>query len=190
MMSPFDFARPAATVAPDLIGARLLVDGVGGIIVEAEAYDRTDPASHSFRGPTKRNASMFGPPGRAYVYRSYGLHWCLNLVCEPGAAVLIRAIEPTDGLAAMEARRGTGGAPRLLCAGPGRLCQALAVTGALDGLPLDRAPFRFASRAAPAAIAIDRRIGISRGAETPWRFLLAGSQFASRPVQRTDVART
>lgn len=188
-MLPFDFARPAAVVAPQLIGARFLVDGVGGVIVEVEAYDRTDPASHSFRGPTKRNASMFGPPGRAYVYRSYGLHWCLNIVCEAGAAVLLRAIAPTDGLAEMAARRGTS-APRLLCAGPGRLCQALAVTGALDGLPLGQPPFRFEPCAEPVPLLTDRRIGITRGAETPWRFLMAGSPFISRPARPSDRVET
>ncbi len=161
----------------------VLVDGVGGVIVETEAYTPDDPASHSFRGPTPRNAAMFGPPGHAYVYRSYGIHWCLNFVCggdAPGSAVLIRALQPTAGLDAMAARRGLA-EPRRLVAGPGRLCQALAVTGAHDCLALDAPPFRLEQGAGAAAIATDRRIGISRAVENPWRFGLAGSPFVSRP---------
>src|SRR5438046_10507040 len=137
------FARSVHAVAPDLIGATLLVNGVGGIIVEVEAYHHTDPAAHSFRGPTPRNRVMFGPPGFAYVYRSYGIHWCANFVCEAegsASAVLIRALEPTHGLAAMRRRRDTEG-ERALCSGPGKLCEALAVAGQHSGLPLDRQPF-------------------------------------------------
>lgn len=179
------FRRPVPTVAAELIGATLTVDGVGGVVVETEAYDRTDPASHSFNGPTARNAAMFGPAGHAYVYRSYGMHWCLNLVCgaEPsGSAVLLRALRPTTGIEAMQARRASSEL-RQLCRGPGRLCQALGVTGALDGHPLDRPPFAIEARAAPVAIAQGRRVGITRGAETPWRFGLAGSPFLSRPLR-------
>lgn len=180
-----DFAADAVEVAERLIGVTLWVDGVGGVIVETEAYDRRDPASHSFGGPTPRNASMFGPPGRAYVYRSYGLHWCLNIVCGEaghGAAVLIRALEPTAGLQAMRERRGTDDA-RLLCAGPGRLCQALGVTRALDGLPLDAPPFRLLASPAPPTVLRGPRIGLTKAADVPWRFGLAGSRFLSRPLR-------
>ena len=137
------FARSVHDVAPELIGATLLVDGVGGVIVELEAYHHTDPAAHSYNGETERNAVMFGPPGFAYVYRSYGIHWCLNFACEEegsASAVLIRALEPTQGLGLMRRRRGLV-EPRALCSGPGKLGEALGVTHKHNGLALDRPPF-------------------------------------------------
>jgi DNA-3-methyladenine glycosylase len=179
------FARSVHAVAPDLIGATLLVDGVGGSIVEVEAYHHTDPAAHSFNGQTARNAVMFGPPGHVYVYRSYGIHWCVNFVCEPegsAAAVLIRALMPTADLATMRCRRGAV-SDRLLCSGPGRLCQALAITGAHNGAALDRAPFAVLARTAPAEVASGPRIGITKAAELPWRYGLKGSPFLSRPFR-------
>ena len=179
------FARPVHEVAPELIGATLLVDGVGGRIAEVEAYDQDDPASHGFRGRTARTASMFGPPGHAYVYRSYGVHWCLNLVCgEEGVpeAVLVRALEPTRRLELMRERRGLD-EPRLLCAGPGRLCQALAVTREHDGLPLGEPPFELHARAEEPEVAAGTRIGLTRAAELPWRYALKGSRFLSRPLR-------
>ena len=175
-------ARTVHEVAPELIGVTLLVDGVGGRIVELEAYDQEDPASHAFRGRTPRNAVMFGPPGYAYVYRSYGVHWCLNLVCdEPGRAeaALVRALEPTHGLEVMRARRGVE-AERALCSGPGKLCQALGVTRDHNGLPLDGPPFVLLARDTAPEIVTGLRIGITRGVETPWRYGLAGSPFLSR----------
>ena len=163
----------------------LLVGDVGGPIVEVEAYDSEDPAAHGFRGPTPRNRSMFGPPGRAYVYRSYGIHWCLNLVCEEegrAAAVLIRALEPRDGIVAMRDRRGLSD-PRLLCAGPGRICQALGVTGAHDGLSLDEPPFELRRDEDPPDVVAGVRIGISVATDLPWRYAAAGSRYLSRPLR-------
>jgi DNA-3-methyladenine glycosylase len=192
-MSVF-FARSVHEVAPELIGATLLVDGVGGAIVEVEAYDGEDPASHGFGGETARNASMFGPPGHAYVYRSYGIHWCLNLVCaERGRAeaVLVRALEPAHGVDVMRERRGLE-PERLLCAGPGRLCQALAITSEHDGLALDAPPFElFVDPRVRETVDVLRapRIGISRAAERPWRYLAAGSRFVSRPAPRSSAPR-
>jgi DNA-3-methyladenine glycosylase len=179
------FARSVHKVAPDLIGATLLFRGVGGRIVEVEAYHHTEPAAHSFNGRTARNAVMFGPPGYAYVYRSYGIHWCLNFVCEregSASAVLIRALEPTQGLASMRRRRGLTD-ERLLCSGPGRLCEALGVTGAHSGLPLDASPFQLEARAARVALAVGPRIGISKAMELHWRFGLKGSRFVSKPFR-------
>jgi DNA-3-methyladenine glycosylase len=179
------FARAVHQVAPELIGATLLVDGVGGTIVEVEAYDQDDPASHGFRGLTARTASMFGPPGHAYVYRSYGIHWCLNLVCaEAGRAeaALVRALEPTTGLATMRERRGLD-ASRALCSGPGKLCQALGISRTLDGLSLDEPPFELLARGSEPPLAVGPRIGITRAVEQPWRYGLAGSPFLSRPFR-------
>ncbi len=180
------FARSVHEIAPELIGVTLLVHGVGGPIVEVEAYDHEDPAAHGFRGRTERNATMFGPAGHAYVYRSYGIHWCLNLVCEPEGvadAVLIRALEPVHGVARMVDRRGLDH-PRLLAAGPGRLCQALGVTRDHDGLALDEPPFELLARDADPEIVQAPRIGITKAVERPWRYLLAGSPYVSRPAPR------
>ena len=182
------FARSVHEVAPELVGATLLVDGVGGLIVEVEAYDQEDPASHGFRGRTPRNASMFGPPGHAYVYLSYGIHWCLNLVCEPdgrASAVLVRALEPVHLVDTMRARRGLAG-ERLLCSGPGRLCQALGITREHDGRPLDAPPFELrAAEQAPDVVA-GPRVGISVAADLPWRYAVRASPFLSRPMRVSE----
>ena len=179
------FARSVHEVAPELIGATLLVDGIGGVIVEVEAYDQEDPASHGFRGPTPRTAAMVGPPGHAYVYRSYGIHWCITFVCDVegrAEAALVRALEPTRGLEAMRGRRGVD-ATRALCSGPGKLCQALGITREHDGLALDRTPFALYARESAPEIAAGPRIGITRAAELRWRYALAGSRFLSRPLR-------
>ena len=180
------FDRSVHEVAPDLLGASFFFAGVGGLIVEVEAYHQTDPAAHSYGGRTQRNAVMFGPPGCAYVYRSYGLHWCLNFVCEgegTASAVLIRALEPTAGLDLMRERRGVPKA-QMLCSGPGKLCQALAITRAHDGLPLDAAPFELRARAAPVPVVAGPRIGITKAVEEPWRYGVAGSRFLSKPFPK------
>jgi DNA-3-methyladenine glycosylase len=176
------FDRSVHKVAPELIGATLMVGGAGGVIVEVEAYHHTDPAAHSYRGPTERNGIMFGPPGYAYVYRSYGIHWCLNFVCEgegSASAVLIRALEPTAGIAAMRRRRGVP-EERALCSGPGKLCEALGVTIKHNGLALDRAPFELRARADRPEIVTGPRIGITKAVDEPWRYGLKGSKFLSK----------
>jgi len=181
------FARSVHKVAPDLIGATLLLNGVGGRIVEVEAYHHTDPAAHSFNGKTERNAVMFGPPGVAYVYRSYGIHWCVNVVCEPegsASAVLIRALEPTEGLPVMRRRRGLK-EERLLCSGPGRLCEALGITHAHNGLPLDKPPLVLLPRENEPEIVTGVRIGITKAADLPWRYGFKGSKFLSKPFPKT-----
>lgn len=177
------FARSVHEVAPDLIGATLLVNGVGGVIVEVEAYHHTDPAAHSYNGPTQRNAIMFGPPGYLYVYRSYGIHWCMNFVCEKegsASAVLLRAIEPTNGISAMRRRRGLHD-ERSLCSGPGKVCEALAVTNKHNGLALDAAPIAIYARRETPQIVTGVRIGITKAADKPWRYGLANSKFVSKP---------
>ena len=185
MTSAF-FRRSVHEVAPDLIGVELVVGGVGGVIVEVEAYDHDDPASHGYLNRrTPRNASMFLAGGHAYVYRSYGIHWCLNFVCgeaDVADAVLVRALEPTRGLEEMRVRRGVDEV-RLLCAGPGRLCQALAVTGALDGSALDEPPFELIPGPARLEVATGVRIGLTRAVERRWRYAARGSRFLSRPLR-------
>ena len=180
--------RSVHVVAPALVGWTLLVDGVGGRIVEVEAYAPEDPASHAHRGPTRRNATMFGPSGHLYVYRSYGIHWCANVTCgafERAEAVLLRAIEPTHGLEAMAARRGTGD-PRLLCSGPGRLTQALGIDGDHDGAALGRPPFRLLPPSQQVSVEATERIGISKGVELPWRYVERGSTWTSRGRRRAE----
>lgn len=182
------FDRSVHEVAPDLIGATFLFNGVGGLIVEVEAYHHTDPAAHSYRGETARNAVMFGPAGFAYVYRSYGIHWCVNVVCEAkgsASAVLIRALQPTQGIAAMQRRRGLDD-QRLLCSGPGRLCEALGITKVHDGLPLDRTPFELRARSGDIDIVAGPRIGITKAVDLPWRYGLKGSRFLSKPFRAVD----
>jgi DNA-3-methyladenine glycosylase len=179
------FDRSVHGVAPELIGATLLFNGAGGMIVEVEAYHHTDPAAHSYTGRTERNAVMFGPPGYAYVYRSYGIHWCLNFVCEEdgsASAVLIRALAPTQGLAAMRRRRGMRD-ERALCSGPGKLCEALGITRKQNGLALDRAPFELCARTGKPEIVTGVRIGITKAAEKPWRYGLKDSPFLSKPFR-------
>jgi DNA-3-methyladenine glycosylase len=177
------FARSVHEVAPDLIGATLLFNGVGGIIVEVEAYHHTEPAAHSFNGPTPRNRIMFGPPGFSYVYRSYGIHWCVNFVCEKvgeASAVLIRALQPTHGLVTMRRRRGLE-EERSLCSGPGKLCQALGITIKHSELPLDAPPYALYARVGKAEISTGVRIGITKAADLPWRYGLKDSRFVSKP---------
>jgi DNA-3-methyladenine glycosylase len=177
------FNRSVHEVAPDLIGAMLFVDGVGGRLVEVEAYNHTDPAAHSYRGQTERNAVMFGPPGYLYVYRSYGIHWCMNLVCEAAgsaSAVLIRAIEPTAGLPLMRRRRGLKD-ERLLCSGPGRLCEALGITRTQNAMALDQPPFALFARQGEVEVVAGPRIGLTKAADLPWRYGEKGSRFLSKP---------
>jgi len=162
------------------------VDGVGGVIVETEAYGPDDPASHAYGGKTRRSATLFGPPGRLYVYRSYGIHWCANAVCGKdgvGTGVLLRALEPTHGLDRMRARRGVHDLA-LLCAGPGRLTQALGLTGEHDGFPLDRPPFELTA-GDPVEVVAGTRVGITRAVDRPWRYSLKGSSYVSRPRPRS-----
>ncbi|MFM2086679.1 MAG: hypothetical protein RLZZ237_1548 [Pseudomonadota bacterium] len=185
ILAGIDFADDSFIVAQQLIGVTVLVDGVGGRIVETEAYDGLDPASHTFSGITPRNAAMFGPPAHAYVYRSYGIHWCLNFVCrEPGhgAGVLIRAIEPVTGLETMRERRGVDDV-RLLCSGPGKVCQALGVTHLQNRLDLNAPPFELLAREDEVAVLAGPRIGISKAMDLPWRFVQAGSRYLSKPMR-------
>ncbi len=179
-------ARAAPDVARELVGWTFLVEGVGGVVVETEAYEPDDPASHSYGGRNARNTTMFGPPGRLYVYRSYGIHWCANVVCgeeDVGAAVLLRALEPTEGLDVMRARRGLDDA-RLLAAGPGRLTQALGISGAHDGVDILAPPFTLTPPDTRVEVVSSRRVGITRATDRLWRFSLAGSSFVSRPRPR------
>ncbi|MBA8840869.1 DNA-3-methyladenine glycosylase [Ochrobactrum sp. RH2CCR150] len=180
------FDRAAFDVAPELIGWTFCVEDTGGVIVETEAYLRTDPASHSFLGRNRRNASMFGEPAVAYVYRIYGLHWCMNVVCADASAVLLRAIEPRQGIHRMQERRRTTDMTRL-CSGPAKLAQALGICGNLDGVSLDAPPFVLLPCEEKCLVKSGPRVGVSRATELHWRFWLSGSKFTSRPKQRAKL---
>jgi len=173
-------------VARGLLGWTFLHAGVGGCIVEVEAYAPDDPASHSFRGRTARNAAMFAAPGTLYVYRSYGIHWCVNVACEPegtGAAVLLRALEPTRGVEEMRRRRG-GVSDALLCSGPGRLAQALGIAAEDDGRPVSQPPFALLPPEGRVQVTATPRVGITKAAALPWRYVVTGSSWASRGPRR------
>jgi DNA-3-methyladenine glycosylase len=180
------FDRSVHDVARELIGCELRFRGAGGIIVEAESYERNDPACHAYVGLTPRTSTLFGAPGRAYVYLSYGIHSLLNAVCEPdgsAAAVLIRALEPRWGIEEMARRRGRAG-PRELCSGPGKLTEALGIGREMNGTSLAEPPFELRARSdawREVEVSTGPRIGISRGVELPWRFCAAGSAYLSRP---------
>jgi DNA-3-methyladenine glycosylase len=182
------FDRSVHDVARDLIGCALLFDGTGGVIVECESYERDDPACHAYVGLTPRTEPLFGPPGHAYVYLSYGVHSCLNFVCEPegrAAAVLIRAVEPRWGIDRMSRRRRRD-SPRDLCSGPGKLTEALGIGLEMDRAPLTEPPFELRGRDQgwrQVAVETGPRIGISRAAELPWRFCATGSEYLSRPLR-------
>jgi DNA-3-methyladenine glycosylase len=181
MLNRSFFARNAVDVARAMIGMELRLDNVGGMIVETEAYLADDPASHSFIGKRTRNRSMWGEPGTAYVYLIYGMHLCLNIVCQPGSAVLIRALEPRHGIKTMQQRRGVEDV-RKLCSGPGRLAQALGIQPHHDGMDTLARPFRLAAIASDHDVAIGKRIGISKAADQPWRFGLKASPFLSKKI--------
>jgi DNA-3-methyladenine glycosylase len=181
------FDRSVHAVARDLIGCELLVDGVGGVIVETESYERDDPACHAYVGLTERTAVLFGPPAHAYVYLSYGIHSLLNFVAEPegsAAAVLVRALEPTTGIDAMRARRRRSPV-RELCSGPGKLTEALGVGLELNRVPVTEPPFELRGRSGAwreVVVSTGPRIGITKATELPWRFCAAGSEFLSKPL--------
>jgi DNA-3-methyladenine glycosylase len=183
------FVRPVLEVARDLVGCVVTHGDTAGVIVETEAYHHSEPASHAFVGVTPRTRTLFGPPGRAYVYFSYGVHSLLNAVCEPegvGAAVLIRALEPLEGIDHMRERRGVD-AVRQLCSGPGKLTQALGIGLELNDTDLLHGPVMFGDRPRAwrdVAIGVDKRVGITKAADLPWRFVAAGSRYVSRPVRR------
>lgn len=182
------FEDHAQEVARRLIGVTVLIDGVGGRIVETEAYDSTEPAAHGFVGLRPHNATLFGGPGHAYIYRSYGIHWCLNFVCRKkghGAGVLIRALEPTHGIERMRERRGLQ-ALRLLCAGPGRVGQALGIDRSFDGMALGEPPFALLAPDGNRPLLeldVGPRIGITKAIELPWRFGEKGSRYLSKPFR-------
>ena len=184
-ISVIDFSAPSHIVAHQLIGSTFTVNGVGGIIVETEAYDQCEPASHCYIGKTPRNAAMFGSSGCAYVYRSYGIHWCLNFVCGEegyGAGVLIRAIQPTIGIKKMRERRKLDNIHEL-CSGPGKLGQALAIEYAMNGKSLSEFPFELSSGKNSVDVICGPRIGIAKAKDLPWRFGLKDSLFLSRPFK-------
>lgn len=183
------YDRPVLEVAPELLGCVLSYGDCAGVIVETEAYHESEPACHAFAGRTARTETLFGAPGVAYVYRSYGIHALINAVCEPegiGAAVLIRALEPIEGLELMAERRGLSD-PAQLCSGPGKLTQALGIGLDLNGTDFIEGPVLISARQQPPEQIVGERIGITKAVELPWRFCIAGNGHVSRPRPKQQV---